>query len=119
MAIHGVRSAAVLRGAWLRGALINLDHEPARIAAAREPSQASWSPRNDRVGIGAALEEDVESTLACTGGIEFAHRGEYRKMRHSGGRETRCTTLRAATVGVVRAERPWHVRVALRPERRA
>src|SRR5579884_245846 len=69
--------------------LVNLDHPAARICAAREAFEALWTPRDDRVGVGARLdrvalfdllvEKDIEAVLACPEGVDLSHQCEYGK----------------------------------------
>ena len=70
--------------------LVDLNDIASGVSGARESSEASWSPRDDRVGLSAALdrvplfdflvEEHIESVLACAKGVDLTHAREYRKL---------------------------------------
>jgi hypothetical protein len=70
--------------------LVDLNDITSGVSAARESSEASWSPRDDRVGFSAALdrvplfdflvEEHIESVLTYAKGVDLTHGREYRKL---------------------------------------
>lgn len=50
--------------------LIDLDHEPARVTAANEPSQAFGPAGDDRVGVGPGLDSKTLGNLLVKEGVE-------------------------------------------------